>query len=486
MEIRFYDSNLNYLGLIENQSSVMWIRRYWEPGQFEVHMPATADNLRLGVRGNIVTYRGATEAGVIEDVTRSEQPLSREVIIKGRFLSSYMDRRLIKSTVNFSGKVEVAMRKLVSEAEPIPHVELGTLNNLSATVEFQATYRNLLSYLEKLSATSGYGFRFRPDFTAKKIYFEVYQGANRARTAGNTSFVEFSDDFDNIQSMRYSENDQLYRNVAYVGGQGQDDERIFVVIGDTDSTGLNRREVFIDARDVSANDLTDAEYRAALAQRGYEHLAEQYGMEESFECEVDPNSNFKYRIDYDLGDLVTVKRSGWVESKAMRITELQEVYENGSVTIIPTVGDIISTAFDTEDDSTGSNDLVVNGVVADVEAIQEEVDAVNTALTPQVLSVTDAGASGVSIATTRVVRSGNVVSVMTEITLTAAKTDWTTIMTGLPVTATGISHIWTEAYWSTSYTRPLRCQVNNAGEIQIRYGAANALYRLNTAYVCAE
>ena len=96
----------------------------------------------------------------------------------------------------------------------------------------------------------------------------------------------------------------------------------------------------------------------------------------------------------------------------------------------------------------------------------------------------NAGATGVSISTNRAVRSGNVVTLMVEITLTAPKSDFTTIMTGLPPSAMNLSHLWTESTWSTSYNRPLRCQVTTSGELQIRYGAA-ATYRLNTTYVCS-
>lgn len=105
--------------------------------------------------------------------------------------------------------------------------------------------------------------------------------------------------------------------------------------------------------------------------------------------------------------------------------------------------------------------------------------------TPQTIPLTNAGASGVTISTNRAVRSGNVVTLMVEITLTAAQSNFVTIMTGLPKSAMNISHLWTEGTWSTSYNRPLRCQVTTNGELQIRYGAATT-YRLNTTYICAE
>ena len=54
-------------------------------------------------------------------------------------------------------------------------------------------------------------------------------------------------------------------------------------------TGLNRRELYTDARDVSSTvdneTLTDAEYNAQLSQRGLENLAENIATK-SFEGKV--------------------------------------------------------------------------------------------------------------------------------------------------------------------------------------------------------
>lgn len=133
-------------------------------------------------------------------------------------------------------------------------------------------------------------------------------------------------------------------------------------------------------------------------------------------------------------------------------------------------------------DKTGITTLV--NKLKEYFALKSEIPTVPD-LTPQVLSVTDASPSTVTISTNRIVQSGNVVSVMTEITLTAAQSNFTTIITGLPPTATGIAHIWTEVSWATSYQRPLRCQVTSAGAMQIRYGAATT-YRLTTTYICAS
>ena len=335
MEIRIYNAALQFQGVIENQTSLIWVRKFFEPGTFELHAPVTDDNLALLQPGNIVSKRGSSEAGVIEDLQKEENNIKNQITAKGRFISSYMDRRLIKATTTFSGLVEVAMRQLLSSATAIPLVTLGTLNGFTPTVDFQATYKNLLSYEEKLSKASNLGFRFRPDFDNKQILFEVYEGKDRTISQGVNNRVIFSEEYNNLDHATYKYNDQTYRTVAYVGGEGEGSARTIVKVGD--GSGLGLREIFVDAKDVQSTGLTTAEYQAALTQRGLDALATNK-VSETFECDTGADVNFVYRTNYDLGDIVTVKKKAWGITVDLRITELQETYEYGIMTVTPTLG----------------------------------------------------------------------------------------------------------------------------------------------------
>lgn len=346
MEIRFYNAEMQFQGIMEDQTSLIWTRKYFEPGCFEIHTPITDSNLALTRRGNLVWRKGYKEAGVIEDREIEDSGTAKNMTIQGRFLSSYMDRRLIKSTVSFSGTAEAAMRKLLSIVAEIPLVQMGELQGFTPEVSFQATYKNLLTYMEKLARSSGLGFRFRPDFTAKVIFFEVYEGINRTSSQQINSRVIFSEEYDNLNSVIYRENDQLYKNVAYVGGEGEGSERIYVQVGSGE--GLELREFFVDAKDLRSDGLTAEEYEAQLIQRGVEALAEKV-ISNSFECETGANVNYSYRTSYDLGDIVTVQKKAWGIREDLRITEIQEVYEHENMIVVPTLGSPIPGTIDWSD-----------------------------------------------------------------------------------------------------------------------------------------
>lgn len=336
MEIRIYDKDLYRQGQIENQTSLIWTRKFYEPGNFELHAPITDENLRLLQPGNIVGKKGSEEAGIIEDLEKEESDIKNEVTAKGRFLSSYMDRRLIKQTVNFDGRVEVAMRNLLSGAVAIPLVELGTLHGFTETVRFQATMRNLQSFETKLSKTGAIGYRFTPDFINKRIIFDTYQGKDRTFRQSVNNRVIFSEDYNNLNNALYKYNDQGLRTYAVVGGEGEGSSRVYVTIGG--GSGLGLRELFVDAKDIQSEGLTATEYREALLQRGRDALNEAI-IAESLECETEAAINFTYKEDYDLGDIVTIRKKKWGLYMNQRITELQEVYQYGSLTVVPTFGD---------------------------------------------------------------------------------------------------------------------------------------------------
>ena len=114
VEIRIYNPALELQGVIDEFSSLIWIRRYQMPGEFELRTPYAPESKNLLVPENILQkYDGnaVVDAGVIENLVMT----SDEIVVKGRFLESYLDRRLIKDTTYYTGNAEDSMRRIISE-----------------------------------------------------------------------------------------------------------------------------------------------------------------------------------------------------------------------------------------------------------------------------------------------------------------------------------------------------------------------------------
>lgn len=352
MEIRFYTPELNMIGVMENQISLQWRRKFFEPGEFELVAPVTEYNIYLCKLGNIVYVKGAAEAGVIESITIQQDEHENDITATGRFLESYMDRRLIRPKFNYSGTVETAMRTILTNAVPIPLVELGEFHGYEERISFQATYKNLMEYETKLSKQAGIGYRFTPDMDRRKLVFDLFKGIDHSESQAERTRVTFSESYGNLQMARYEENDLLLKTVVYVGGRGEGEQREFVIVGDDTLTGLQRRELFYNGSDVDPSELTDEQYRQKLIARGEDRLKER-ALIKAFECEATPTGNFVYHQDYDLGDVVTVRKESWDVAFDMRITELLEIYERGAMVVMPTFGNPLPEKIDWSDTTYG-------------------------------------------------------------------------------------------------------------------------------------
>ena len=87
IEIRVYNPSLELQGIIDEFSSLIWIRRYQMPGEFELRTPYAAESKTLLAPENIIQkFDGGSvvDAGVIENITMT----SDEIVVKGRFLES--------------------------------------------------------------------------------------------------------------------------------------------------------------------------------------------------------------------------------------------------------------------------------------------------------------------------------------------------------------------------------------------------------------
>lgn len=79
--------------------------------------------------------------------------------------------------------------------------------------------------------------------------------------------------------------------------------------------------------------LRDIVYSVYLLNRGYEKLSE-HNNTISFEGIVEPNTTFKYKDDYFLGDKVTVRNEYGIEAEA-RIVEVMETFDDNGYSVEP-------------------------------------------------------------------------------------------------------------------------------------------------------
>lgn len=343
MELLIYNTSFDLAGILDTASDVIWHRVYTTAGDFEIH--ANADELSLNLLQTqfLVTKQDSIEFGIIEKVVIEQTEEGEFMIASGRFGSSILGRRIIFEETTLNTTVELAMRNLVNQcaisssnpSRNISNLELGSLNGFTETISLQVTYKNLLKTLSELSEVSGIGFRCRFDPGLKKIIFETFKALDRSALQSTNPRCLFSTEFETLLSSSYEKSEEGKINVALVGGEGQGEDRKLVIVGS--ASGLDRREVFVNAKDQRKDELTLSEYEALLANKGQITLSDQT---EHFEGEVIPGGNLRYKIDYDLGDIVTIENTKWGKQIHVQITEITEVFDQNGIQIIPGFGKI--------------------------------------------------------------------------------------------------------------------------------------------------
>lgn len=344
MEFYIVNESLDIIGIIDNYKSAIWTERYYESGDFEIYLSATEEILGTIQKNQyIVRMDDPSKAMVVECLKLTTSADGGDYLtISGRSLSSILSRRIVWTQTTYSGYLEKAVRRIVVDNFMSPEVvertvsqmELGTEIGITEKVKAQFTGDVVETAIQSLCMEHKVGYTVEMDLTNKRFKFVLLEGQNRSYNQNANPYVVFSVEFDNLLSSEYKNDDTKYKNVAQVAGEGQGIERKKAVVGT--ASGLNRYEVFVDAKNQSTNggEINAATYLNILAQKGAAKLAD-LGTTESIDSEVAPNQNFVLNRDYFLGDVVEIVNEYGI-AMTPRVVEVIECNNENGYTCLPT------------------------------------------------------------------------------------------------------------------------------------------------------
>lgn len=350
MNIFIYDTSLTLLGVIDDPISLIWTRRYWECGEFKLLIGYSDFNRDMLAMGNIITIQGYDEAGQISYVAITKDEKGEQIEVQGKFLLSWLGKRIIENQIITKSTTELIMLRIVKEnavnptnsKRKIPNLLLGASQGLGGTIDYSSdAYVNALTALETAAKAGKLGIKIITDFKNKNHTFTVYKGVDR--TVDNTDGLPpciFSPEYDNVLSQDYEYDTSNKKTTAYIGGETKEGEQRVVVSTQDSFTGLDRTEVFVNASDIKQSYMDGTEeisisldeYKNLLLARGNEELAS-YTEARTFNSELYTAGNLVYKQDYDVGDRVTCLNKQWGIQINSRITEVQEVYQDGAQSI---------------------------------------------------------------------------------------------------------------------------------------------------------
>jgi hypothetical protein len=356
--IRILTPELDLLAELDNYESLLFTRRWHEVGEFELRINRYKRHTELLQRGNLIMLGASgNKVGIIRhrEIELDENGKKTENwLVKGIALKGVAAQRIIvppsgDSHDRASGAAETVMKQYVNNhivnpadvKRKIDMLVIALDQQRGSSVSWESRFKNLADELVEISKASGLGWDVFLDFQQKKWIFDVFEGRDLTVNQSVNPPVIFSPQFESLKQLSFVESDFNYRNYGYIAGQGEGEDRRVVEVGDAE--GLSRIETFIDARDISEQDenqqaLPEAEIIAKLQERGQQKLSE-FAEEFFLEGQILTNSPFKYEIDYDLGDIVTIQNREWGVTRDARITEIKEIYEPGGFQIEATFGE---------------------------------------------------------------------------------------------------------------------------------------------------
>lgn len=324
VSLKILDNELTFIGDIEDYISFYFIRSFFQIKEFQLVAPIKYQDI---LKEDNYIYLSKKKSMIIEEVSIDED--KEQITVKGRDIKSIIERRLILPSPNepydkSKGSAESVIKHYINTccvspidtSRKIKNLIIAENKNRGLSVSWESRYKNLETEVESIARIGNVGWFIYLDPKEKKFIFETEVGVDRTEGQDKNSRVIFSSEFSNISDAIHTSNSISYKNVAYVGGQGEGTDREVIEIKKSNEIGLKRREIFIDARDIGETE--------NLEDRGLSKLS-QYDYIINTECKI-INKNFIYERDWDLGDIVTVKSKK--SNNDLRITEVREIYED--------------------------------------------------------------------------------------------------------------------------------------------------------------
>lgn len=332
---------------INGATSISWIERYQDPGEVKIIAPLSSGIRDVVPIGSFVSHTETKELMVIENhVINEDIDVDPTIEISGRSISALLDQRVVGidqaragsyvsdyEMTSASAAYQAAL--LINDHVVNPTASVDQFPNIqavatitSATSEARAVAKaSILSGVLGILAVDDLGLRSvrytMHDNIAEGTRWLVHDGDDR------TDSVIFSWKSGDLNAADYLWSSKTEKNAALVIGR-----YIHVLYVTTGVDEYDRRYMIVDGSDIDGH-LDSAPINPALitirnrmTTRGRQAIRNQprtiIGR-----ADVSDTSNFRYRRDYNIGDLVTVD-GNFGQIGTMRVTEYAEIQdENG-------------------------------------------------------------------------------------------------------------------------------------------------------------
>lgn len=386
MEIYTLDSLLRRENVFDRFISLIWTERFQDAGDFELTVVSTPENKAVFTNGTHLAINESYRVMEIESVeSKNDQDGRRVLNIKGRDIGA----TLLENRVAFNAKNNLtanpkwtitatpanAARKVFQDicvtgildvddiipmVVPIEILPDDTIPEPADSVVVEIEPDTVFNVVKNICTPYDLGFRLLRNFDRSQLVFNIYSGSDRTSGQNILPAVIFSPDLNNLQSTSELRVSGGEKNIAYVYSNLGFQEVVATDV-DPDIAGFERKILVVKTDDFDVG-TPAATVTAIMQQKGREALAANRSFA-GFDGEVSQNSQYKYGVDYQLGDLVEMY-GDFGDKSIMRVTEQifasdsegDRSYPTLSINTLITIGSWLAQGtqvwFDYDDDPT--------------------------------------------------------------------------------------------------------------------------------------
>lgn len=351
-----------------------WVERYDKPGEITIEAPFRSGLLDKLPLGTIVGHQNSYELMIIDTIKLEEKEDDEDrLVFEGPSLFGFLEERqvgvrraqvadtqddgyvttndtwdAIQDIINdHVCSFSVGGKMVLDADDALPGTvakvsTTGTITGLPSDAE-RRTFKDksLLSAVQELLKVSGLGLRVvRPNTNPNnpahtdnldKIQFLVHAGVDRSQT------VIFSKQLGDFKDAKYLWSERLEKTATLSNSQ-----YLTKVDHIVSAVGWFRKFMLCLCKDIDghldtipAAGATRNTYISAMQARAKQEQAKAVVVDIT-QVDILPRARFKYRVDYDIGDIVAVQGNHGAFTK-MRVVENADVLDKGVFTSIPSL-----------------------------------------------------------------------------------------------------------------------------------------------------
>jgi hypothetical protein len=352
MEVFTLNRNFQKEFIIDGFSSVIWTERYYGDSEVELTTSLTPRSISRLPVGTFLGIKDSDEVMILETANMESGSLK----LKGISLLSWLDNRFVRASaahedryLYLTGPVGQLLWDLVyyftnptspyldgttdiGIANPsqlaIPGIDLGDYDTSGDEVTLGIPYGPLYKAMKDIATTYEIGMKLTLDDVTDVSYslgFRSYRGLDRTSSQIVNQVVRFSPDMESFTDIKELQSISGFKTLAYTFAPGNPGGLATTPgvsrLTGSQYSGFDLRAMMEFEEDITTDQVgTDAAVLLDILNSRADNALTKNPFVKAVDGEIVPESQLKYGIHYNLGDIIEVQgNSGTVN--AARVTE---------------------------------------------------------------------------------------------------------------------------------------------------------------------